>query len=213
MIIFGRTSRWLLVIYTQRESLLLSLNQSFHRQIFNLFPRQAVKQVTTVNSDLQLRKHFLPVDRSYQGSLCLALSNTLLAAMFPKCQRQKDNFWHSRHNLLLSLFQLPFRTLTLSGNQQSLNWKRREVAPRSFQDGLQSSGGCRMSSCSWNEGLEWEGTCLSPRSIFCDISAEHRNPRLNEWSWAFKETLECSARPNTYKLPHWAALTFQLLWE
>lgn len=136
----GRTSRWLLMTYAQYESLLLSLNQPLHRQIFNLFPRQAVKQVTKLNSDLQLRKHFSPVDRSNQGSLCLALSNTLLAAMFPQWQRQKDNFWHSCHNLLLSLFQVPFKRLTLSGNQQSLNTKRREVAPRNFQDGSQSSG-------------------------------------------------------------------------
>lgn len=126
--------------YTQRESLLLSL----HQPLFDLFPRQNIKQVTKVSSDLQLRKHFLPVDRSYQGNLCLTLSNTLLAAMFPKGQRQKDSFWHSCHNLLLSLFQVPFKRLTLSGNQQSLNLKRREVAPRSFQDGLQSFGdvGC-----------------------------------------------------------------------
>lgn len=77
MAISGRTSRWLLVTYAQYESLLLSLNQPLHRQIFNLFPRQVVKQVTKVNSDLQLRKHFSPVDRSCQGSLLSSIKHPL----------------------------------------------------------------------------------------------------------------------------------------
>ena len=85
------------------------------------------------NSDSQLRKHSLLVGRCYQGRLCLALSSSLLTVRFP-ANVMKDNFWYSRHELFLSLFQDPLKRLTLSGNQQSLNLKRWEAAPSSFQD-------------------------------------------------------------------------------
>lgn len=89
--------------------------------------------------------------------------------------------------------------------------KKREVAPRSFQDGSQSFGsvGCHPLP----EMKVWSGK--GPASLLGQsFVISLLNTEIQGCSWAVNETLEFSARPNTYKLlPHWAALTFQLLWE